>query len=419
MNTKNPFPYPIQYFNCKETTYDKDHVQTKAELLYLLQHDMSDAGPVIGETGLPGLLIDFNNGLRIQFPKGNWHATIRDHDSEMVLYDQDISEQVLVSWEKYYIHWQIDIYLDGEHVFSHIFDPTGQKLRVIFTSSLLGDTLASLPYIRQLQQFYHARVSYWAAEWLHSICRKLLPDIPLQKEHDEETYATFYINAAFYLPGISPFDGRQIPIAHWGQIILGLPQPPLPLQWPASPRQIREPYVCIGVQASSVVKGWLYPHGWDEVVTYLKERGYRVLCIDKESHQENLGITIDLPKGAEDFTGDRPLIERGNMLSHADFFIGLNSGLSWLAHTVGCPVVMICGFSLYWSEFPTPYRVYNRLTCTACYNDTHLFWHKTVCPRQKKDSPEFLECAKKISPRMVIQAIDRLTEDKKLRRNSP
>ena len=208
------------------------------------------------------------------------------------------------------------------------------------------------------------------------------------------------------------------PMTHWGQIILGLPQPLPPLQWPASPRQIKEPYVCIGVQASSVVKGWLYPHGWDEVVEYLKGQGYRVLCIDKESHQENMGIAIDRPEGAEDFTGDHALVERGNMLSHADFFIGLGSGLSWLAYTVGCPVVMVCGFSLYWSEFPTPYRVYNRLACTACYNDTQLFWHKTVCPRHEKDSPEFLECARKISPRMVIQAIDRLIADTNLRRNS-
>ena len=409
---RKDFPYPIQYFSCKD--YDKDPLQTKLELMYLTKLDLDHTGAIVGETGLPGLFMDFNNGLRIQLPKGAWHVTIRDGDSGITVYDQDISEQILVSWEKYHIRWQVDIYLEGSLVFSHEFDPAGQKVRIVLTTRLLGDTLATLPYVPLFQQYYQASVSYWTPmEWLQELCRHLLPDIPQEREQGEETYATFYINPAFYLPSISPFDGRMVPMTDWGKIILKLYEPAPPLQWPAGPRQIKEPYVCISVQASSVVKGWLYPNGWDEVVAFLKGQGYRVLCIDKASHQEDagLGIAIDCPRGAEDFTGDRSIIERGNMLSHADFFIGLGSGLSWLAHTVGCPVVMICGFSMYWSEFPTPYRVYNPLACSACYNDVHVFWHKTICPYHKKDSPEFLSCQRKISPKMVIQAIQRLQTD--------
>ena len=39
-----------------------------------------------------------------------------------------------------------------------------------------------------------------------------------------------------------------------------------------------------------------------------------------------------IPYGAEDFTGRRPLQERIDLLYHADFFIGLSSGLSWVAN---------------------------------------------------------------------------------------
>ena len=403
------FPYPLQYFSCRD--YAKDPVQTKMELMYLTKLDLDHTGAIVGETGLPGLFMDFNSGLRIQIPKGAWHVTVRDGDSGMVVYDRDISEQILVSWEKYHIRWQVEIRRDDALVFSHSFDPTGQKVRIVLTSGLLGDTLAALPYVRMFRQQYGADVSYWTPkEWLHELCRHLLPDLPMQEEQDEETYATFYISPAFYLPSISPFDGRLMPMTDWGRIILKLHEQAPPLQWPAGPRQIKEPYVCIGVQASSVVKGWLYPNGWEEIVAYLREQGYRVLCIDKESHreEEDLGIAVDCPKGAEDFTGDRSLIERGNMLSHADFFLGLGSGLSWLAHTVGCPVVMICGFSMYWSEFPTPYRVSNPLACSACYNDVRVLWHKTCCPYHEKDSPAFLECQRTISPGMVLQAVKRL-----------
>jgi len=41
-----------------------------------------------------------------------------------------------------------------------------------------------------------------------------------------------------------------------------------------------------------------------------------------------------LPNGAEDETGARPLEERARWLKHAEFFVGLSSGLSWLAWVV-------------------------------------------------------------------------------------
>jgi autotransporter strand-loop-strand O-heptosyltransferase len=42
-----------------------------------------------------------------------------------------------------------------------------------------------------------------------------------------------------------------------------------------------------------------------------------------------------------------------DLLRHASFFIGLGSGLSWLAWASGIPVVLISGFSLPNSEFYT------------------------------------------------------------------
>ena len=71
-----------------------------------------------------------------------------------------------------------------------------------------------------------------------------------------------------------------------------------------------------------------------------------------------------IPNGAEDETGDRPLAERARWLKHADFFVGLSSGLSWLAWAAGTPVVMISGFTHPLNEFATPYRIVNYHTIT-------------------------------------------------------
>ena len=43
------------------------------------------SGPVRGETGIDGVRLDFNNGVRVEIPDGPWHVTIGDYDSGMVL----------------------------------------------------------------------------------------------------------------------------------------------------------------------------------------------------------------------------------------------------------------------------------------------------------------------------------------------
>ena len=63
-----------------------------------------------------------------------------------------------------------------------------------------------------------------------------------------------------------------------------------------------------------------------------------------------------IPHGVEDETGDRPLLERARWLKHAEFFVGLSSGLSWLAWAMDVPVVLISGFTAATNEFATPYR---------------------------------------------------------------
>ena len=416
MRTESPFPYPIQYFSCKEHQKDFALMQKEMQLLTSFCLGM---GAVTGETGLPGLRLDFNGGLRLQIPAGDWHITIGDHDSGMIFYDQDVAETILVSLEKYYIHWQIDIYFERQLVFSHVFDPAGKKVRIVFWTGGMGvgDILAALPYVREFQRVYKAKVSYLVADAMKELCQRLLSEIPLQEKEDDETYATYLMDAAFNAPAFSPVDGRMVPIQQLGQVVLGLSRSAPPLKWQAGPRKIKEPYVCIGVQASRAWKGWLYPGGWDTVIDYLKTLGYRVLCIDKNSKGKTGTVSVNHPLSAEDFTGNIPLTERAELLSHADFFIGLASGLAWLSATVGCPAIMLTGFTFHGFEFPSAYRVSNRLACEGCYNDVRLPWPHKPCPRHAEDSDKYLECSKKITPRMVIQTIDRLIEDKNLRKN--
>ena len=114
--------------------------------------------------------------------------------------------------------------------------------------------------------------------------------------------------------------------------------------------------------------------------TFLKGAGYRVICIDQKL-VNGVGIVWNhIPAGAEDKTGDMPIEECVRWLRHAEFFVGLSSGLAWPAWAAGARVVMISGFSLPNTEFDTPWRVINYHACVGCWNDPTLrFNHRDFC----------------------------------------
>jgi len=165
---------------------------------------------------------------------------------------------------------------------------------------------------------------------------------------------------------------------------------------------IKGKYVCIGIHSTAQSKYWNNSGGWQKVVDRLKSNGYEVVLITKESGTYMGNVP---PKGIIDRSGSLPLSERINDLSHADFYIGLGSGLSWLAWAVGTPTVLISGFSTPNTEFTGDdvERIFNPATCNGCFNRLRLDagdWN--WCP-DHKDTPRMFECTKSISADLVIE----------------
>lgn len=407
------FPYPIRYFTCRQ--YDE---QQKIEM-EKLDNNFFDGlqayvGAVAGETGIDGLKLDFRCGMRLQIPVGKWHIRISHQETGEVFLEEDLQEIILVSQEKYYIPWKIEVFAVEEKVFEHVFDPTGQHVHIVMVSQAVGDTIAFMLGVKAFRKKYKAELSMFVTDKMRNFVREWYPDVPHREQLPDETYAVFWVGGALTNKQWIPVHGKLIPLQAFSQYVLGLDKMPERVSWqPRQPRQIKEPYVCIGVQASSPVKSWLWPHGWDEIVAYLKDKGYRVLCIDKSKAMamEAHNLTIRMPAGAEDFTGNYSLAERADMLAYADFFIGLGSGLSWLAWIAGCPVIMIAGFSAVWYEFPEAYRVFNPMACHGCFNDLQDDYMKEPCRRYAHDKQHYLECQRKISPIMVKRVIDRCCRD--------
>ena len=109
--------------------------------------------PVCMETGIDGLRFDFNFGLRLEIPKGNFHVRIGDFNTEQIFFDRDISDMQLISVEKFLIHWHIEVFRDGLKVFEHKFNVKDRRVLIAFKNeAALGDTLAVLPLILEFER---------------------------------------------------------------------------------------------------------------------------------------------------------------------------------------------------------------------------------------------------------------------------
>ena len=253
------------------------------------------------ETDIKGLLLDFNCGLRLEVPEGDFRVVVSDFDSGQIFFDRNISAVRLISVEKYFIRWHVEIFSGGAKIFNHTLDLKGQNVLIVFDErSGLGDTLALLPFAQKFKKNFNCRVEIFLPDYLSELAANFYPE--LKQNAAINFYATYYPLINFGDFPTVPVDIRNAPLNRVAGVILGINfLPPKPIFKPTLPRIFSAPYVCIGVQASTTTKGWLYPNGWKIVVDYLKSLGYRVFCIDKKNFQREGKYSVAMPDNAEDF----------------------------------------------------------------------------------------------------------------------
>jgi len=282
-----------------------------------------------------------------------------------------------------------------------------KKVLIEIGSGSLGDNIAWPPYAEEFRKKNNCDV--YCLTYFNNLFERTYPDINFinhedKKKHvfDKEYHVGWYDDTPLWV--------KQMPEQYTASHYLGLEhkevKPKLHLE--NKTPNIEGKYVCIAIQSSSQCKYWNNPEGWNKVVKYLNEVGYKVVCIDKHSTYGGKGILNEIPEGAINKTGDLPIQERMTDLHNCEFFIGLGSGLSWLAWGLGKDVLLISGFSNEETEFYTPYRVINKDVCNSCWNKEEFDkgnW--TWCPQHEGTEREF-ECSKKITFEMVKARIDLL-----------
>jgi autotransporter strand-loop-strand O-heptosyltransferase len=361
------------------------------------------------------LNVHFNDGAFVQNLSKRRHLMACFYLDDQLVYRVTLQPgQWGRTTKRYLCRWRIEISDErGRVVAIHDFEPAGKAVRVTINSRSLGDTLAWLPQVAQFARQNPGTRVLCSHFWPQLGFADSYPEIEFIKPDDSPAglYATYTLGLFFGDDALRshPVDPRTIPLARIASDILAIeyaelrPRLPAPSQKPL----VSGKSVCFAMESTAGCKLWHYPGGWQEIVDYLRDRGYTPLLIQKG--QAELDGIVNL-------SGDLPIQQRIDTLHHCSFFVGLGSGLSWLAWALGRKVILISGFSEPFAEFQQGcYRVINENVCHGCWNRVDYQFDRgdwDWCPAHKGTDRQF-ECSRQITPAMVIRQIDRLIDEQK------
>ena len=154
-------------------------------------------------------------------------------------------------------------------------------------------------------------------------------------------------------------------------------------------------FVTIATNSTSGCKFWT-KKGWQEVINYLVDQGYSVYNVSKEKNPFDNCVQIE----------DTSMENTINMICNSKFFIGLSSGLSWLAWALNVKVFMISNFTEADHEFTDCVRITNTNVCHGCWNEEGIKFDRgdwNWC--KHKGTDKHFECHTAITGQMVIEKI--------------
>jgi autotransporter strand-loop-strand O-heptosyltransferase len=345
-----------------------------------------------------------------------------NNKNKRVIHESTISNNMWTRTNiKYCVNWRVEVYNKENLVFEHNWDPKGKRVYIHMDSGAMGDTLAWFPYVEEFRKTFMCDVicSTFHNEWFE----KNYPEIEFVKPGSQvdDLYAMYTIGWFYEDKKVVydkiPIDFKKYPLQQTASEILGLKYSEVKpiVTTPDKKTDIEDDYVVIAPHASAHAKYWNHPKGWQTIIDYLNNNGYKVVILTAEPlgdewHDSKLGGTL---YGVIDKTGYNIVIEdRMVDIRDAKMFIGVGSGLSWLSWALNTPTIMISGFSYPYTEFQDCERVYpeDPKTCRGCFNRKWLDpgdWE--WCP-DHKDTPRQFECTKTIKPDQVIMSVNKLLD---------
>ena len=333
-----------------------------------------------------------------------------DSDYEIKFYDEQnvchYSNKVKSNhWvrlnREYFTKWNTKVWEDGTLIYDNTLNYKGKRVFINFDSKSLGDSLSWMPYALEFQNVHQCKVivcTYW-----NNLFSKVYPELEfvvpgstVNNIHGQYTIGWFYDqNKEPQLP-------NTIPLQKCVTNILGLPFEEIKprISYQIGKRPYKQKYVTIATNSTSGCKFWTR-EAWQELINHLHSLGYKIINVSLENNPfkncekiKNTDINYTM-----------------NVIHHSEFFIGLSSGLSWLAWSLDKHVVMISNFTEPDHEFTSNCtRITNLSVCNGCWNNPNYKFDKgdwNWCPVHKGTERQF-ECHTSITSKMVINQIQHL-----------
>tara|TARA_Y100000592_G_scaffold74035_1_gene115434 strand:- start:810 stop:1706 length:897 start_codon:yes stop_codon:yes gene_type:complete len=283
-------------------------------------------------------------------------------------------------------------------------------------SKSLGDTIALMPYLELYRQKYNCNVYLLGNRLFHNLFTKSYPNI-------------IFVDDNFINSRTQPFDiildvryDFHNPVQQGMAKQLGFENPKYirpKIDSFKKKRPIKNKFITFGMQSTSQLKYWNSPQGkrkqpespyWNELCKMLRKEGITPVCLEQHELFGNSPFFNGVPKKSVKKL-NLPLSEVINYIEHSEFYIGLSSGVAWIAHALNKPVAMIANFTEDWNEFDLNLKDYKRITnknvCHGCWNSkdnifdvSDWYW----CPNHKNTSRQF-ECHTSITPEYVFNEI--------------
>ena len=267
------------------------------------------------QEGPHGMRFDFNDGCRVHLPEGEhpWRVRLTDLDTGNILFETELKAG-RVNSQQALLHPlpARGLAEQDELLISHDYSAADREILIQFPVGTLGDPIGWFPYAVKFQEQHGCKLTCAMGEQDHlAVPRRLSTHhfVTHEEVKPENYYATYSIGLFFDDKDFvyQPCDFRFVGLHRTAGYILGVDPTELRprIELDDDSRPIPEPYVCIAVQSTTQSKYWNNPSGWREIVAFLKEAGYRVICIDqKPTHGHDL-IWNHIPNGAEDQTGEQ------------------------------------------------------------------------------------------------------------------
>jgi autotransporter strand-loop-strand O-heptosyltransferase len=278
----------------------------------------------------------------------------------------------------------------------------GKRVFISFDSSSLGDTISWVPYCEEFRKNHNCQVV--VSTFMNYMFEKTYPDLIFVPPGTVVNNIFAMFNLGWYWNDQKePVNPVTIPLQKAASNILGLEHKEIQTKIHFEPKErpYDQKYICVATNSTAGCKLWNHPTGWRDLISYLIERGYKVVNISKDG---------DKIEGVENLKDDS-MLNTMNVIHHSEFVIGLSSGLSWLSWGLGKHVVMISNFTEKDHEFVSNCtRITNPEVCNGCWNNPMFKFDKGDwywCPEHKGTERQF-ECHKSITPEMVINQIQHL-----------